>query len=39
MLEAADRICVMRLGRVVATLPAKTATIPQIVGVMLGTES
>lgn len=38
MLEVADRICVMRLGRVVATLPAHTATIPQIVGVMLGTD-
>lgn len=38
MLEAADRICVMRLGTVVATLPARTATIPQIVGVMLGTD-
>jgi ABC-type sugar transport system ATPase subunit len=38
MLEAADRICVMRLGTVVATLPARTATIPEIVGVMLGTN-
>jgi simple sugar transport system ATP-binding protein len=36
MLEAADRIAVMRLGAVVADLNAKSTSIPEVVGAMLG---
>jgi ABC-type sugar transport system ATPase subunit len=36
MLDLADRIVVLRHGAVVADIPAKGATIPQIVGAMLG---
>jgi ABC-type sugar transport system ATPase subunit len=36
MLELADRIVVLRHGAVVADMPARDATIPQIVGAMLG---
>jgi simple sugar transport system ATP-binding protein len=39
MLSTANRIAVMRLGTVVTTLQARDATIPQIVGLMLGTDS
>jgi ABC-type sugar transport system ATPase subunit len=36
MLKVADRIVVLRLGAVVADLPAKDLTIPDIVAAMLG---
>lgn len=36
VIEVADRIAVMRLGRVVAILPGGMVTIPQIVATMLG---
>jgi simple sugar transport system ATP-binding protein len=36
VLEAADRVQVLRLGRRVADLEAKTATVEQLVGAMTG---
>jgi simple sugar transport system ATP-binding protein len=38
MLEVADRIAVMRQGRVVATLASRTASLAQVIGLMLGEE-
>lgn len=39
VIEIADRIAVMRQGKVVTTIPAKTATVPLIVALMLGQET
>jgi len=36
VLEVADRVQVLRLGRRVATLPAAGATVEQLVGAMTG---
>jgi simple sugar transport system ATP-binding protein len=36
VLEAADRVQIMRLGTRVATIPAKDATVEQLVGAMTG---
>lgn len=38
VIEIADRIAVMRQGQVVTVIPAKTATVPDIVALMLGQE-
>lgn len=38
VLEISDRIAVMRQGRVATVIPAAGATVPQVVGLMLGHE-
>lgn len=38
VIDIADRIAVMRQGRVATVIPASGATVPQIVGLMLGHE-
>lgn len=38
VIEIADRIAIMRQGQVATVIPAKTATVPQIVALMLGQD-